>query len=480
MATPPGHLTAATRHRVLAVMTLWFCMALIDVGIVNVALPSIQHDLGATPSDLQWVLSGYALTFGAVLIAAGRAGDILGRGGLFLAGLVVFTASSLAAALAASPAWLNLARFVEGVGAGGMSPQVYGMVQQYFHGTARGRAFGLLGMATSLSVALAPPLGGVLIGLGGAHWGWRLTFLVNVPLGIVGGVLAWRWFPRPLVRFRAPADGGSRAGVLASLDLVGSLIAALAVLAVLFPFVEFHAAAWVWAWLPAGLLLVWAWVAWERRYARKGHPAMVDLRLFTLASFANGLTIQTIYFLGMTSVWVLIALYAQEAAGMSALATGLLGVPSALLAATTARWAGQRVVQSGRRLVIAGQVVAVAGLVLSALVVLAHAHAGMSLWWLTVTLGVYGLGQGATVSPNQTLTLQAVPVAYAGSAGALVSVSQRIGAAVGIAVVTGVVFATLAWASWSTATLAGFALIVVLMVASIGVSLRDLRQAGTG
>ncbi|TAN08931.1 MAG: MFS transporter [Rhodanobacteraceae bacterium] len=478
-ADAPAHLPDAVRRRLLAVMTVWFCMALIDVGIVNVALPSIQHDLGATASDLQWILSGYALTFGAVLIAAGRAGDILGHGGLFLAGLAVFTAASLAAALAPSPAWLNAARFVEGIGAGGMSPQVYGMVQQYFHGAERGRAFGLLGMATSLSVAIAPPLGGALIALGGPFWGWRLTFLINVPLGAAGCVLAWLWFPRPLVRLHASTTHAESAphGLLASLDVVGSLIAAIAVLALLLPFVEFHASKWVWAWLPVGLAAVWAWVAWERWYAHAGKPAMVDLKLFTLASFANGLTIQTLYFLGMTSVWVLVALYAQEAAGMSAFATGLLGVPSALLAATAAHWAGKRVARAGRKLVIAGQTVAVAGLALSALAVLAHAHLGISLWWLLATLGVYGLGQGATVSPNQTLTLAAVPVAYAGSAGALVSASQRVGAAVGIAVVTGVVFATLTRAAWSTATVAGFTLIAVLMLAAIGVGIRDLRHA---
>lgn len=483
MSDAPIPLSGAARRRILAVLTLWFCMALIDVGIVNVALPSIQLDLGATPSDLQWVLSGYALTFGAVLIAAGRAGDILGRGGVFLVGLVVFTGSSLAASLAPTPAWLNGARFIEGVGAGGMSPQVYGMVQRYFQGAERGRAFGLLGMATALSVAIAPPLGGLLIAMGGPHWGWRLTFLVNVPLGIAGVVLVCLWFPKPLMRLRVTARGArpsAPAGLLASLDPVGSIVAAIAVLAVLLPFVELHASAWVWVSLPVGLAAARAWVAWERHYVRIGQPAMVDLQLFALPSFTNGLSIQTLYFLGMTSVWVLVALYAQEAAGMSAFATGLLSVPSAVLAAAAARWAGRRVTRAGRKLVIGGQVVAAAGLVLSALLILVHAHAGVSLGWLTATLGVYGLGQGATISPNQTLTLQAVPVAYAGGAGALVSTSQRVGTSIGIAVVTGLVFATLPHTSWSTATVAGFALITLLVIAAIGVGIRDLRLSRSG
>jgi MFS family permease len=223
-------LDIAARGRVLAVLTLWFCMALIDVGIVNVALPSIQRDLGATSSDLQWILSGYTLSFGAVLIAAGRAGDIVGHGALFVAGLTLFTVASLAEALAPTPLALNAMRFVAGIGAGGMSPQVYGMVQRHFSGPERGRAFGALGVAAALSVAIAPPLGGFLIELGGAHWGWRLAFLINVPIGLAGIVLVWLWFPRPLLRLEPPARvNGS--GLLAALDPAGALIAAFVVFA---------------------------------------------------------------------------------------------------------------------------------------------------------------------------------------------------------------------------------------------------------
>lgn len=455
---------------------VWFSMALIDVGIVNVALPSLQRDLAASPSDLQWVLSGYALSFGAVLIAAGRAGDILGPGGVFFAGMLVFTLASLGGALAPNPAMLNVARLIQGIGAGAMSPQVYGMVQQHFRGPARGRAFGLLGMVTSLSVAVAPALGGLLIDLGGPHWGWRLGFLVNVPIGLVGAVVAWRWLPQPLFSLHArPASGGH--GLLAALDPVGSLLAAFAVLALLFPFVQWHAGASVWLGVPIGVLLGIAWVSWERAYAARGWPAMVDLKLFRVASFSNGLSIQMLYFLGMTSVWVLVALYAQEAAGWSALATGLLGVPSAIAAALSARWAGQRVSQYGRKLVVFGQLLAITALIASVGVMLAEARWGISLWWAMPTLALYGLGQGAVVSPNQTLTLAAVPFKHAGSAGALISTSQRIGASVGIAVVTGATFAALAHGGWVMAILAGYGLIVVLMGAGTLLGVLDWRQA---
>ncbi|WP_084386407.1 MFS transporter [Castellaniella caeni] len=462
-----------TRLRVLVILTIWFCMALVDVGIVNVALPSIQEDLGASAADLQWILSGYALTFGTVLIAAGRAGDILGHGAVFLAGLVVFTGASLAAALAVSPAWLNLMRFLAGIGAGGMSPQVYGMVQRYFSGAARGRAFGTLGMVASLSVALAPPLGGALIMLGGPSWGWRLTFLINVPIGLVGLVLGWCWFPRPLL------VRGQKTAVLAALDGVGGLLAALAVFSLLFPFVRFHEATGlaVWSWLLVSGVATWAWVVWERRQKRLRRPMMVDVAVFAEAGFRNGLAIQLLYFLGMTSVWVLVMLYAQQQAHLSALAAGLLSVPSAVAAACAARWAGQRVHRLGRRLVVLGQALALAGVLLAMGALAANALAGASLWWVAAALTVYGAGQGAIISPNQTLTLERVPSAYAGSAGALVSATQRVGAAVGIAIVTGTSFAVLARSTWGWAALAGLLVIVCMMLVALGVSWLDLRGA---
>ena len=160
-------------------------MALIDVSIVNVALPSIREGLGASESDLQWVLSGYALTFGVILVAAGRAGDIFGRAPLFMAGVVVFTGASAWAGFASDPLWLNIARALEGVGSGLISPQVVGMIQQFFRGAERGRAFGIFGSVVGVSVAIGPVLGGLLIHIFGVNNGWRWVFFVNLPVGVI-------------------------------------------------------------------------------------------------------------------------------------------------------------------------------------------------------------------------------------------------------------------------------------------------------
>lgn len=270
------------------------------------------------------MLSGYALTFGVVLVAGGRAGDLLGRGGLFVSGVTVFTLASVAAGLAPGAGSLNAARFVQGVGSGLLNPQGVGMIQQYFRGAERGRAFGAFGSVVGVAVAIGPVIGGLLIQLGGPELGWRLTFLVNVPVGILCLVLAWLWFPRPLLHRPRRADGSTEP-VWRSLDPVGSALLGLAVLATMLPFVEGGSSPWYWTSLPVGALLGWAWVRWERHYRDTGRSPMVDLAIFTIPSFTRGSTIALLYFLGMTSVWVLVALYLQIGAGKSALQSALVG-----------------------------------------------------------------------------------------------------------------------------------------------------------
>lgn len=466
---PEAHAPDPARWRVLSVLLVTIFMSLVGVSIVNVALPSIQQGLGATQSDIQWVLSGYALTFGVVLVAAGRAGDILGRGPLFIAGVAVFTLSSIAAGLAPDPLSLNIARFVQGVGSGLLNPQAVGMIQQYFRGAERGRAFGYFGTVVGLSVAVGPLLGGLLIELGGVENGWRWTFLVNVPVGILAIVLALRWFPRPLRASRMgrrPRD----------LDPVGALLLGMAVLMVLLPFVETDSSAWIWALLPASALLVLLWALWERRYKARGRSPMVDLAIFRTASFSNGALLVSLYFTGMTSIFVLIALYFQEGLGHSALESGAVGVPSAILGAIAANWGGKVVMRFGRKLVIGGMFCALAGLALSILVIQLAAAGMISEWWLLASLGLVGVGQGAVITPNQTLTLADVPLQYAGSSGGIMQTGQRIGTSVGIAMITAVAFAVLGMSNWPQAITAGFIVIGAVILLALAVAFHDLHR----
>src|SRR5690554_491160 len=222
------------RWRILAVLLVAIFMSLVGVSIINVVLPAIQVGLDASESDLQSALTGYALTFGVVLVAAGRAGDVFGRGPLFIVGVALFTLSSVAAWLAPDPASLNIARVIQGLGSGLLNPQAVGMIQQYFRGAERGRAYGALGSVVGVSVAIGPVLGGLIIALLGEGPGWRWTFLVNVPIGALAIVLALRWFPRPM---RIPKDISAQASSR-DLDPVGAVLLSLAMLALLLPFVE--------------------------------------------------------------------------------------------------------------------------------------------------------------------------------------------------------------------------------------------------
>ncbi len=449
-------------------------MSLIDVSIVNVALPSIQLGLDASQSQLQWVLSGYALAFGVGLVAAGRAGDLYGRGALFIAGVAIFTASSIACGLAQDATLLNVARAFQGIGSGLLNPQAVGMIQQHFRGAERGRAFGFFGAAVGASVAIGPVLGGLLIKLAGMEHGWRWVFFVNLPVGIAAIVLAARWFPKPLFD-RQSADGGRAPSVVRDLDPGGAVLLGLAVFALLLPFVETGTGAWTWASLPLGLALLASWLWWERRQKRLDRNPMVDLEIFRVASFANGALLVSLYFVGITSVWVLLALYMQDGLGHTALAAGLIGLPSAILSGVAALWGGRNVDRFGRRLVVSGLYVALVGLASSILVVWLRSLGMASEWWLLLSLSFIGIAQGLVISPNQVLTLADVPLTYAGSSGGIMQTGQRIGTSVGIAVITALAFRVLATSGWSWAFISGFAAIIVVVVATLFVAHHDLR-----
>jgi len=463
------------RWRTLGVLSIVLFMSLIDVSIVNVALPSIQLGLGATDAQLQWILSGYALTFGVGLVTAGRAGDILGRGPLFIVGVALFTLSSMAAGLSQDATLLNIARAFQGIGSGLISPQVVGMVQQYFRGAERARAFAIFGAAVGVSVAVGPLLGGLLIHAGGVEHGWRWTFFVNVPVGMLAIALALLWFPRPLLNRNLPRDARERTQSR-DLDPVGAVLLGFAVLALLLPFVEARAGAWIWFSIPVGVGLVLLWLWWERRQKRLGHRPMVDLGIFRVPSFSYGTLLITVYFVGITSVWVLLALYLQNGLGLTALETGLMGLPSAIVSGFSALLAGRNVVKHGRKVVIIGIYSALLGLVASMVVVWLRSQGLASEWWLLLSVSFIGIGQGSVISPNQTLTLADVPLEYAGSSGGIMQTGQRIGTSMGIAMITALAFATLAVSSWSVAFIAGFAGITAVVLITLAIAYADQRR----
>ncbi|MGP9784262.1 MFS transporter [Glutamicibacter sp. AOP12-B1-11] len=465
--TVPEPLSSGARWRLLWVLLATMFMSLVSVSIVNVVLPSIETTLGASEADMQWVLAGYALTFGVVLVAAGRAGDVLGRGVVFVAGVVIFTLSSILAGLAPDPTSLNIARFIMGLGSGLLNPQVMGMIQQHFKGPERGRAYGLLGTVIGVSVAIGPVLGGFLIGWLGPDAGWRWTFLINVPVGIIAVLLALLWLPRPLlVRGTGKLD----------LDPVGGILLAAGLLAFLLPFVQGRENPALWALLVVGLGILVFWVHWEKKYKARGRAPMVELSLFKISSFTNGSLIAGLYFMGVSSVWVLVAIYVQSALDFSALQAGLICLPAALLSAVSSQLAGNYVMSVGRKLIVFGAGSALFGLLATIMVVELEARGLLNIWWMMLSLAFIGIAQGFIISPNQTLTLMEVPVENSGSAGGLMQTSQRVGTAVGLAMITAIFYGANHLSGWTNAMSFSFVAIALLVLITMFVAIIDQRK----
>jgi len=455
------------RWRALIVVLVAGFMVLLDVSIVNVALPSIARGLGADDSDLQWVVSGYALAFGLVLVAGGRIGDARGRRPTLMIGLAIFTLASAACGLARNPVMLIIARLVQGVGGGLVTPQNAGLIQNLFRGAERGRAFGLFGAVVGVSTAIGPLLGGLLIQFGGAQEGWRWIFFVNLPVGIVAMILAVRTVPH---RRR-------QKGERTDYDPVGAVVLGLATLLVLLPFVESRTWSGGLKWtllVPAALLGV-LFVRWERRYRRRGREPMVDLALFGRRSYTFGAAVALAYFVGFTGVFFIYALFLQDGMGYTALQSGLASTPFALGSAVGA-WLGGRVItRIGSRLVAAGLVLVIVGL-LASWVAIGLVDSPAVGWAVASPFLVAGLGSGLVIAPNQTLALSEVPPRQGGAAGGVLQTGQRIGSAAGIAAVGSLYYSRLAstGGDFSAAVRDGFVLIVAFVGVALAIAIADI------
>ncbi|MDO5495403.1 MAG: MFS transporter [bacterium] len=464
------------RRKVLAVMLIPLAMTLMAISSVNVALPTIQIGLDASAADLQWVLAGYALAFGVVLVPAGRMGDVLGRGTLFVVGIAIFTLASIAGGLAPDPLFLNITRFLMGIGAGLNSPQVNGMIQQYWASHERAMAFALFGLVVSASVATGPLITGVIIELTGPEWGWRASFMLNGILGAICILMALRWLPFDTERrLRALRRAGTVVRQKVDLDPVGTVLLVLVVLGIMLPFML--KTWWGWLLIPLGVLLLWVWVLWERRYAARGHAPMVDLGLFRYRNFTRQTSISGTMFLGTTSIFVLVALYVQGGLGASALDTSLVTLPEAVLSGAFAMWAGGKVMRHGRTLIVASIAVFTLSIALTIGTVWLIEIYGISYWWLILPLSVMGFGHGAMGSANQTIAVFDVPNEDGGVAGGVKQTAERIGNAVGNAMITAIYFAFLSSGATVALTVAYVTIIAICLV-SLTLAVVDTRQQG--
>jgi EmrB/QacA subfamily drug resistance transporter len=469
VSTPaPAPAPAPGRWIALVVCCSALFMTLLDVSVTNVALPSISRSTGAGPSGLQWIVSGYTLAFGLVPVLAGRLGDDHGRRRMFQVGVGGFALTSVLAGLAPDSGLLIAARVLQGLAGGLINPQVSGLVQQLFRGAERGRAFGMLGTTVGLGTALGPVVGGGLIELGGPEHGWRLVFFINVPIGLAVLALSRRLLPED------PAWGRHR------LDVAGAALLGTATFCVLFAAVQYDALRDTrlgWLAVPALALLVLFWRR-ERRLTTELADPLVDLRLFRQPSYTAGVVLALVFFPAMAGLPLVLAIYYQQGLGYTALESALGVTAYALGNAVAAPLAGRVVTAVGRRLVVAAAVTFGLGAVALALVARTgpDSHAALL---LAGPLFVMGCGAGALITPNQTLTLVEVDPVAGSTAGGVLQTSQRIGLAIGQAVIGAVFFASISGdgaTSYGHAVGAAVGAALCFVAAAVTVGLVDLAR----
>lgn len=426
----------------LVAIALATALVVLDITIVNVAVPTIITDLGASATQAQWVQEAYTLVFAALLLTAGRIGDRVGRRRVLLVGIGIFVAASVLAALAPTPGLLITARMLQGVGGAAIFPATLSLISATFVGRERGVAFAVWGSTIGGMAALGPLLGGWLT----TEASWRWAFGINVPLGalVVAGIVAFAAESR---------DADSRPGI----DVAGALLSAAAAAALVFALIEGRTLGW-WAvreppgpWWPGPLspvpylllasgLLVAAFVVHQRRRAAAGRVTQLDLSLFAIPSFRRGNVAALTVSLGQFGILFALPLWWQNALGYTALQTGVALLPLALASfvaggvggVLTDRYGPARAVQLGLACELAG------------VAWLAAVIAVDTPWWATVpALAGYGFGVGLATAQLGNVVLADVPPSASGQASGTETTAQELGSALGIAVLGTVLFTEL-------------------------------------
>ena len=415
----------------LAVLITGQFMALLDVTIVNVAIPTIHAKLNASGAAIQLVVAGYTITYAMLLITGARLGDLRGHRNVFLAGLATFTIASLACGLAPNTGALVGARFVQGTGAALMVPQILSVIQRQFSGAARTRALGVYTATLASGAVVGQVIGGVLVSANLFGASWRPVFLVNVPVGLAAALLVPRLVPADHV------PGGRR------LDLTGLATASTAVLAIVLPLVLGHQEGWptwTWASLGAGVALSVVFVLVERSIAARGGDPLLNLGVFASPGLAAGLVALAAAMIGYGGFLFSFALHLQLGLGDSALRAGLTFAPGAAAFGAAGYWWRRLPSRIHHVLTPIGLAVGTLAYLGLALDLRGGGRGGP---WLLLILVVYGAAFGAAFSPLVTQSLVRVPRSEAADASGLLTTTIQLSQVIGVAVF-GSLFLTLA------------------------------------
>lgn len=419
------------RSLVLLVVCTAQCIVVLDSTVVNVALPSIQRDLGFSRESLQWVINAYILTFGGFLLLGGRTADLMGRRRVLMAGVVLFTAASLACGLATSPGILIAARAVQGLGAAIVSPAALSVITSTFpEGHERNRALALWATIASAAAALGVLLGGVIT----TYLGWEWVFYVNVPVGAFALIAGLR------VLKESRDEGTSR-----SFDVTGAATVTVGLSLLVYVIIKADAFGWTSATTVGLFVLALALLALFVQVERRAKAPLMPLAVFRLRNLTVANVVQLMVGGALTGSFYFLALYLQQVLGYSALESGLAYLPLTGGMIVAAALASKAVARVGMRPVLTTGL----ALVVAALVLLAQVTPGGSFTSdVLPAMLVFALGLGLTWVPVTIAAMQGVPKRYAGLASGLYNSTYQVGSALGLAVLS-------ALAAWHTSEILG-------------------------
>jgi EmrB/QacA subfamily drug resistance transporter len=457
----------ATSHRwwVLAIVVAAQFMFGVDAFVVNVAIPTIASELHASTAEIESVIAIYLIAYATLIVTGGRLGDIYGTKGVFLAGVLGFTLTSLWCGLAQSGPELIVARLAQGATAALMVPQVLATLHLLFADHARSRAFGIYGIALGLAGAAGFALGGILVSLDLAGVGWRAVFFVNIPFGIVILAAAAKIMPS------VPRRAGTR------LDVPGAIVLFLGLLCLIGPLLFGHDFDWspiVWLAMAAGVVIIAGFVKLERLVESRGGMPLIDLTLLSDKAFMRGLGAAFFFFFANLSFYLVLTMYMQTALRIPPVEAGLVFVPLALTFVIASRLSGVRARHRGTLVLIEGCAIQIAGLAALALAV-ALIESPTALM-LALILTIFGYGQGLVMAPLSGAVLSSVKPASAGSGSGMYGTTTQVANAAGVAAIGAVFFAIQTAHSARSALFVAMVLFALSIVTSVAL-LSWMRRA---
>ena len=458
-------LSARRKAIILVTCCLSLLIVSMDATIVNVAIPSIRADLGASASQLQWVIDIYTLALASLLLLSGAAADRFGRRRTFQIGLTLFAVASLLCSIAPNIETLIAARLLQAMGGSMMNPVAMSIITQVFTGRVeRARAIGVWGGVVGISMALGPIVGGALI----EFVDWRAVFWINLPICALAILLTAIFVPE------------SKSATMRDVDPIGQGLGIAFLFGIVFVLIEGPGFGWVdWRVVTVGVIAALAFGAFLRYEARRRDP-FIDLRFFRSIPFASATMIAVCAFAAWGAFLFMMSLYLQEARGFSAMHTGLIYLPVAVGALVFSPLSGRMVGRFGSRpsLLIAGVLLTVAPLLLTQL------NGETPVWQLLAIFAVFGVGFAMVNAPITNAAVSGMPTDRAGAASAVASTSRQVGVSIGVALCGSVAgaalstmggdFAVAARPLWLICTGLG---LVIVVLGAYSTSARALRSA---